>query len=83
VAVAAVVEAAVAVAASGDVQAVAVAVLALEDAEDVEAASALEVRRLHRLRRMCGRLVGRRLRRRLLFVVGRLQLLLDDLPAMT
>jgi hypothetical protein len=31
---------------------------------------------------MCGRLVGR-LRRRLLFVVGRLQLLLDDLPAMT
>jgi hypothetical protein len=39
---AAVVEAAVAVAASGDVQAVAVAVLALEDAEGVEAALALE-----------------------------------------
>jgi hypothetical protein len=40
--VAVVVEAVVAVAASGDVQAVAVAVLALEDAEDVEAALALE-----------------------------------------
>ena len=56
---AAVVEAAVAVAASGDAAAaVAVAVLAVEDAEDVEAASALEAAAVHRLRRMCGRLVG-------------------------